>query len=66
MKLKIEGFDLNNLINDIKDTQTAEGMQKRINKLFPNLKATATTDPKTNNIVIEGLTKNQIDQLYQP
>jgi hypothetical protein len=65
MKLKTEGFDLNKLINNLKDTQTAEGMQKRINKLFPNSKATATTDPKTKNIVIEGLTKNQIDQLYQ-
>jgi hypothetical protein len=65
MKLKIEAFDLNDLIKNIEDTQTAEGMQKKINRLFPKSKATAIKDPKTNNIIIDGLTQNQIDQLYQ-
>ena len=65
MKLKIEGFNMNDLINDIEDTQTVEGVQKKINRLFPNAKATVIKNSKTNSITVEGLTQSQMDKIFQ-
>ena len=65
MKLKIEGFNINNLINDIEDTQTVEGVRLKINRLFPNAKATVTKNSKTNSITVEGLTQSQMDKIFQ-
>lgn len=64
MRLTIEGIDsFQNLIDELNELDSVEGMNRRIQRLFPGAKASVSRDAETKEFVIEGLIQEQSERL---